>query len=58
MNHEINRLLHFALQQHLIAEEDFDYAANLLMDVLKLNEFEKEEINEQLKECTPILELL
>ena len=58
MNHEINRLLHFALQHHLIAEEDFDYAANLLMDVLKLNEFEKEEINEQLKECTPILELL
>ena len=58
MNHEINRLLNFALQQHLIAEADFDYAANLLMDVLKLNEFEKEEINEHLTECTPILNIL
>ncbi|MFQ9923560.1 MAG: UDP-glucose--hexose-1-phosphate uridylyltransferase [Beduini sp.] len=58
MNHEINRLLNFALQQQLIAETDFDYAANLLMDVLKLNEFQKEEINEHLTECTPILKIL
>ena len=56
MNHEINRLLNFGLQKHLINEEDFDYCANLLIDLLGLDEFVYEKIDERLEECTPILE--
>ena len=40
MNNEINRLLNFALQQGLIHEEDKVYAANQLLGVLGLSEFD------------------
>ena len=56
MNHEINRLIHFALQHRLIDENDMDYAINLLLEVLCLDDFEHEEIDEHLETATPILE--
>ena len=56
INHEINRLINFGLQQGLISEEDKIYTSNILIGLLKLNEFESEEINETLETATPILE--
>ena len=56
INHEINRLINFGLQQGLISEEDKIYTSNMLIGLLKLNEFEIEEINETLDTATPILE--
>ena len=35
MNHEINQLIQFGLDHHLIQEEDVDYTVNLLLDLLK-----------------------
>ena len=32
MNHEINQLIQFGLDHHLIQEEDVDYTVNLLLD--------------------------
>ena len=43
INHEINRLINFALQQNLITEEDKIYSTNLLLGTLKLNEFDPED---------------
>ena len=45
MNHEINRLLNFALQQGLIDQADKVYAANLLLAALQLEGFSPEEID-------------
>lgn len=56
MNNAINRLINFGLQQHLIEEADVDYAVNMLLDLLKLNDFYKEDIHETLSTATPILE--
>jgi UDPglucose--hexose-1-phosphate uridylyltransferase len=56
INYEINRLINFALQQKLITEEDIIYSNNMLLGVLKLNEFNPEEVNERLETPTPILE--
>ena len=56
INHELNRLLNFALQKKLIHEKDKIYAANMLLGLLKINEFEPEEINETLETASPILE--
>ena len=56
INHDINRLLNFGLQQGLIHEEDKTYASNMLLGLLKVDEFELEEINETLATSTPILE--
>lgn len=56
INHEINRLLNFALQKNLIKEEDRIYASNMILGLLKLNEFEAEEINETLETASPILD--
>ncbi len=56
MNLEINRLIHFALQNKLIKTEDKEYSVNLLLDLLKLDDFHEEEIDESLEVCTPILE--
>ena len=57
INYEINRLINFGLQQGLIHEEDKIYASNMLLGLLKVDEFEPEEINETLATPTPILEL-
>ena len=56
MNHQINRLIHFGLQHHLISEDDEIYAVNLLLDLFHLDHFTKEEINEELEVATDILE--
>ena len=56
MNHEINRLIHFGFNHKMLKVEDEDYAVNLLLDLFHLNTFEKEDIEEDLKECTPILD--
>ncbi len=56
MNHQINRLIHFGLQHHLISEDDEIYAVNLLLDLFHLDSFTKEEINEELSVATDILE--
>lgn len=56
INHEINRLINFALQKNLIKQEDKIYASNMILGLLKLNEFEPEEINETLETASPILE--
>lgn len=56
INHELNRLLNFGLQQGLIHEDDKIYSANMLIGLLKIDEFEPEDINETLSTPTPILE--
>ena len=56
INHEINRLLNFALQQGLLAEADRYYAANRLLDCLDVAEFVPEQIAETLPTADSILE--
>lgn len=56
MNLQINRLLNFALQQGLIASEDKYYSANLLLDLLGVDEFEVVEVDETLPIAHDILE--
>lgn len=58
MNHQINRLIHFALQKGMIQEWDVDYSINLLLALFKLDSFEAEDINEELPTSTPILEVM
>lgn len=58
MNHQINRLIHFALQKGMIQEWDIEYSTNLLLALFKLDSFEVEEINEELPTSTPILEAM
>ena len=56
INHEINRLIHFAVQKNLMKEEDRYYVANRLLDVLKVAEFTPEDdIEETLPTATPVL---
>lgn len=56
MNHAINQLIQYGLDRQLIQEVDRDYATNLLLDLLNMNEFEREDIHEVIGDCTPILE--
>ena len=56
INHEINRLIHFALHHKMLSEEDVHYAINLLLDLFGLETFEEEDIHEFLPDATPILE--
>ena len=56
MNHQINRLIHFGLQHHLITSDDEIYATNLLLDLFHLDSFTKEEVKEDLTVATDILE--
>lgn len=56
INYEINRLINFAMQKNLISHEDVVYSTNLVLSVLKLNEFTPAEVNEALETSTPILE--
>jgi UDPglucose--hexose-1-phosphate uridylyltransferase len=43
---EINKLLQYGLEHHLIDCEDFYYTANKVIQLLKINEFKKMEIND------------
>ena len=58
IQHEISRLLHFARQKRLIAPEDEVYAANRLLDVLHVEDYVPEEVDETLETATPILECM
>lgn len=58
IQHEISRLLHFARQKGLIAPEDEVYAANRLLDVLHVEEYVPEEVDETLETATPILQCM
>ena len=58
IQHEISRLLHFAHQKGLIALEDEVYAANRLLDVLHVEDYVPEEVDETLETATPILECM
>ena len=46
VNHEINRLINFALHHKLITQEDYVWAANSLIGILGIHSFEREDINE------------
>lgn len=48
MNHQINRLLNFALQQGLIRKSDACYCANRLLAVLQLDGYVPENVDEVL----------
>lgn len=56
INHEINRLINFALKKELITTDDVIYSTNMLLGNLNINEFEVSEVNENLETPTPILE--
>ena len=58
IQHEISRLLHFARQKGLIAPEDEVYAANRLLDVLYVEDYVPEEVDETLETAAPILECM
>ena len=46
MNKRINQLLDYGLEKGMIAKEDVCYSANLLLDVLKVDTFEREEVQQ------------
>ena len=46
VNHELNRLIAFALHHHLITPQDKIWAANSLIGILGIHSFEPEEITE------------
>ncbi len=56
MNYQINRLINFGVKKNLIDKLDEVYVANLLLEVLGIDEFEKEEVEEELETATEILE--
>lgn len=56
MNKVINELLQYGLDHQLLQEEDVDYAANLLLDTLNINEFKREENVGYITDLTEILE--
>ena len=43
MNKTINQLIEYGLKNHMISKEDESYAVNLLLDLLKIDQFEREE---------------
>lgn len=56
INHEISRLINFALKKELITDDDVIYSTNMLLGTLNINEFEVSKVNENLETPTPILE--
>ena len=44
MNKYINQLIKYALENHLIDENEVNYSVNLLLDIFHLNEFQEEEV--------------
>ena len=43
MNEKINQLIQFALENKMIEKEDVNYSINLLLDLFKIDHFEKKE---------------
>lgn len=59
INYEINRLISFGLQHHMIEEADLLYAANKIIDILKIPSFEYEAIElEPMENPSEILEAI
>ena len=58
MNHEINALLQYAVQKGLLPQEEYDYAANLLLDLLGENSFSYEHVQSLPETADPILQKL
>lgn len=56
MNVLINRLINYAILHGMIKEEDVDYSVNLLLDLFRLDSFQKVEIHESLSYADSILE--
>lgn len=56
MNHEINKLIQFALDHKMITKDEVYYSVNLLINLLKEDSFEYEQINEYYFLATEILE--
>ena len=46
MNTKINQLLEYALKNGMIEDYDYDYSANLLIDLFGIHEFKKEEVED------------
>lgn len=44
MNTKINQLLEYALKNGMIEKYDYDYSANLLIDLFGIQEFKREEV--------------
>lgn len=55
INFEINRLLNFAVKNGLISSEDKYYSANLLLDLLHIDEYQPVDIMEDVATAAPIL---
>ena len=47
IQNRIQQLLEYGLQEGLIKEEDWDYSCNLLLDLYHLNQFERQEIEQE-----------
>ncbi len=46
MNEKINQLLIYALKNKMIESSDWNYCANLLIDLFKMDQYEKQEVEE------------
>ena len=46
MNTKINQLLEYALKNGMIQDYDYDYSANLLIDLFGINEFKREQVED------------
>ena len=44
MNKYINQIIKYALENHLIEENEVNYSVNLLLDIFHLNEFHEEDV--------------
>ncbi|WP_249030049.1 UDP-glucose--hexose-1-phosphate uridylyltransferase [Tannockella kyphosi] len=55
MNKLINELLDFGLEKELLHNEDIDYAANLLIDLLQVDFFERVESKKQFGESADLI---
>ena len=59
INYEINRLISFGLQHDMIKEADLLYAANKIIDILKVPSFEYEAVElEPMENPSEILEAI
>ena len=58
MNLEINALLQYAVQMGLLPLEEYDYAANLLLDLLGEDSFAYEPVQPLPETADPILQTL
>lgn len=51
MNTKINQLLEYALENGMIEDYDYDYSANLLIDLFGIQEFKREQVEDCSIQC-------